>query len=85
MASIIDDTEAIARRMQEIKQQESAVVRPAPVVDGAYLVASGARLDDIARYYGLVPRGLGESDGQLRTRIVHQIVRLEQLGIVPSQ
>ncbi|HMJ99559.1 MAG TPA: hypothetical protein VK552_09615, partial [Reyranella sp.] len=83
-SSIIDDTEAIARRLRAIKQQEGAV-RPEPVVDGAYLIASGARLDDIARYYGLVPRGLGESDGQLRIRIVHQIVRLGQLRIVPSQ
>jgi hypothetical protein len=83
MASIIDDTEAIARRMREI-EQENAPVRTEPIVDGAYLVASGARLDDIVRYYGLLPRGPGETDARLRTRLVHEIVRLGwPLGIVP--
>lgn len=73
MASIIDDTEAIARRMREI-EEENAPARSEPVVDGAY-VAVGEFLDKIALYHGVRARERGETDESLRDRIVKQITR----------
>jgi hypothetical protein len=70
MAAIIDDTEAIARRMREIKQEDA----PADPDRHTYVyLAATEVLDQIARMYHVMPRLHGETDQSFRPRILERI------------
>lgn len=65
MASIIDDAEAIARRLRQIKEEESP-----PDPERIVMQASGESLDYLARLFLVEQRQPGESDASFRGRVL---------------